>query len=993
MNKGMFFAVLLTIFTVFIYAATEDKKAYLDTSLSFERRAADLVSQMTLDEKISQTMNDAGAVERLGIPKYNWWSESLHGVANNGIATVFPQAIGMAASFDPKLMLYVATVISDEARAKHHENVRNGDRGLFKGLTFWSPNINIFRDPRWGRGQETYGEDPYLTGQMGIPFVKGLQGDDPKYLKVVSTAKHYAVHSGPEPLRHTFNAVPSKRDLYETYLPAFRDLVQKGGVYSVMGAYNRVDSESASASKMLLDDVLRGEWGFDGYVVSDCGAISDIYTNHKIADDPEQAAAIGVRRGCDLECGRTYSSLKEAVKRGYLTEQEIDICVYRLMLARMKLGMFDPAGKVKYAQIPITKNDSPENDAVAQKMARESMVLLKNDGILPLDKKKIKTIAVIGPNADNIRVLYGNYNGISSKPITILQGIRNAVGPGAKVLYTSGCEYVEGFKLRSGTPISSKFLKTPDGEPGLKGEYYNNRNLEGQPAMVRTDSSIEFEWGSRSPTTDMVNRGEWPKEKAMHEDEFSVRWTGKLTVPQTREYEFCVTQDDGCRFYIDDKLLIDDWTQHAARPIKCKIQMEQGKEYDIRLEYFEGPSDAEVTLGWDLKVPEDQNPYEQAIEFTRQADVAIFVGGLSPSLEGEEMYVTYPGFKGGDRTDISLPETQTKLLKAMYATGKPVIFVMLTGSALAVNWEQENLPAILCGWYPGQHGDAVADVLFGTYNPAGRLPVTFYKSVDQLPAFEDYSMQGKTYRYFKGEPLYPFGHGLSFTTFKYSDIKINKSKVKADDAVEVSFNLTNTGKIDGDEVAQLYVHDVESTLPMAIKQLRGFQRVSLKAGQSQKVTFKLNPKEDMSYYDVNKRDYAVEPGTFEIQIGASSADIRVKDIITVQYSILTYCAPVSTGFKPAGGILSTYTGKGICDSVDQCIFGTGLDRSKALFYFAPHLLYGIQVRRIRRQKPHLGSDRFDHGYGVRVFMSRKVVHDNDISKPQASAGECDVRMP
>jgi beta-glucosidase len=393
---------------------------------------------------------------------------------------------------------------------------------------------------------------------------------------------------------------------------------------------------------------------------------------------------------------------------------------------------------------------------------------------------------------------------------------------------------------------------------------------------------VEFNWGQRSPTTDMVARGEWPKDKAVSDDEFSVRWTGKLIVPQTREYELNVTQDDGCRLYINDKLLIDDWTQHAATTQSGKIQLEQGKEYDIRLEYFEGPSDAEVTLGWDLKTANDKDPSQQAVELARQADVTIFVGGLSPSLEGEEMRVTYPGFKGGDRVSIDLPEMQTNMIKALHATGKPVVFVMLTGSALAVNWEQENLPAILCGWYPGQHGDAVADVLFGAYNPAGRLPVTFYKSVDQLPPFTDYNMQGKTYRYFKDSPLYPFGYGLSYSTFKYSDIKINKSKIKADDAVEVSFKLTNTGKIDGDEVAQLYVRDVESTLPMAIKQLRGFQRVSLKAGQSQKVTFKLNPKEDMSYYDVRASEYAVEPGDFEIQIGASSADIRLKETITVK---------------------------------------------------------------------------------------------------------------
>lgn len=859
------------------------KQAWLDMSLSFEQRADDLVKQMTLDEKIGQMMNGASAVERLGIPAYNWWNECLHGVANNGIATVFPQAIGMAASFDPELMLQTATVISDEARAKHHEDVRKGDRKIFKGLTFWSPNINIFRDPRWGRGQETYGEDPYLTGQMGMAFVRGLQGDDPKYLKVVSTAKHYAVHSGPEPLRHIFNAVANKRDLYETYFPAFRDLVQKAHVYSVMGAYNRVDSESASASKMLLDDVLRGEWGFEGYVVSDCGAIRDIYLHHKIANDAEEAAAIGVRRGCDLECGRTYTALKEAVRRGYLTEPEIDICIYRLMLARMKLGMFDPQDKVKYAQIPFTKNDSPENDAVAQKMARESVVLLKNTGLLPLDKTKIKTLAVIGPSADSVRVLYGNYNGTSSHPITVLQGIRNAVGPGVQVLCAKGCEYVEGYRERiNAAPIASKYLKTPEGEPGLKGEYFNNRNLEGQPVMVRTDPMVDFQWNHKSPTSDIVGRGEWPADKAVSEDNFSVRWTGKLLVQETRRYELSVTQDDGCRLYIDDKLLIDDWTEHAARSQTARIRLEQGKEYNLRLEYYEAETDAEVMLGWDFEQAKEEDTFDQAIEYVKKADTAIFVGGLSPTLEGEEMNVPYPGFKGGDRTEIQLPQSQEKMLRAMRATGKPVIFVMLTGSAIAINWEQENLPAIVCGWYPGQHGDAVADVLFGNYNPAGRLPVTFYKAIDQLPAFEDYNMQGRTYRYFKGKPLYPFGFGLSYTMFKYSDLKIDKTQVKPSDTIEVRFTITNTGKVDGDEVAQLYVRDVESTLPMPVKQLRGFQRVHLKAGELKTITFKLTPNQDMSYYDVKKSDYAVEAGDFEIQVGSSSADIHLTGAIRVQ---------------------------------------------------------------------------------------------------------------
>ncbi len=878
-----YFIVLMGLAGISIAADKPQKQAWLDTSLSFEQRAADIVKQMTLDEKIGQMMNAAPAIERLGIPAYNWWNECLHGVARNGLATVFSQAIGMAASFDTELMLKTATVISDEARAKHHEDLRNGSRKIYQGLTFWSPNINIFRDPRWGRGQETYGEDPYLTGQMGIAFVKGLQGDDPKYLKVVSTAKHYAVHSGPEPLRHAFNAVVNKRDLYETYLPAFRDLVQKGKVYSVMGAYNRVDSESASASQMLLEDVLRGQWGFEGYVVSDCGAIRDIYLHHRIANAPEEAAAIGVRRGCDLECGRAYTALKEAVRRGYLTEPEIDICVYRLMLARMKLGMFDPDDKVAYTRIPITRNESPENSAVALKMARESIVLLKNNGLLPLDKTKIKTLAVVGPSADNVRVLYGNYNGTSSRPVTVLQGIKNAVGPDVQVLYVKGCEYVEGYRERLRTvPIPSDYLKTKEGKPGLEGEYFNNENLEGKPVMVRTDETIRFRWGLDSPTSEMISHGEWPADKAIPEDNFSVRWTGRLIAPQTGMYELSVTQDDGCRLYIDGRLLIDDWNEHAVYGSVAKIELKAGREYDIKIEYYEAELDAEMTLGWNLLQPQEVDTFEQAVEYTRRADAAIFVGGLSSTLEGEEMRVPYPGFEGGDRKDINLPASQEKLLKAMYATGKPVIFVMLTGSAVAINWEQENLPAIVCGWYPGQHGDAVADVLFGNYNPAGRLPVTFYKSDAQLPAFEDYSMQGRTYRYFRDKPLYPFGFGLSYTTFKYSNLKISRTRVRPSDTIKVRFTITNTGQIDGDEVPQLYIRDVESLLPMPIEQLRGFQRVHLKAGETKTIAFELTPNEDMCYYDVKKSDYTVEAGDFEIRIGSSSADVRLTGTIRVQ---------------------------------------------------------------------------------------------------------------
>jgi beta-glucosidase len=877
---------LMGLAGISIAADKPQNPAYLDISLSFEQRAADIVRRMTLDEKVGQMMNDSPAIDRLGVPSYNWWNECLHGVARNGFATVFPQAIGMAASFNPELMLEAATVISDEARAKHHEALRSGLRTIFQGLTFWSPNINIFRDPRWGRGQETYGEDPYLTGQMGVQFVKGLQGDDPKYLKVVSTAKHYAVHSGPEPLRHKFNAVVNKRDLYETYLPAFRDLVQKAHVYSVMGAYNRVDSESASASQMLLVDVLRGQWGFEGYVVSDCGAISDIYWNHKIANSPEEAAAIGVRRGCDLECGRTYGALINAVKKGMITEQEIDLSIFRLMLARMKLGMFDPAERVPYANIPSSENDCPEHDQVALQMARESIVLLKNENnFLPLKKDKIKTIAVIGPNADSVDVLLGNYNGKPYKPFTILKGIKNAVGSNVQVLYAKGCSLVEGFKDQSNLiAVESKYLKTddsPEAQMGLKGEYFNNEDLRGQPAMTRTDATIDFDWGQQSPTSDAVKRGGSTPD-IISNDNFSIRWTGKLIPPMTGVYELELSSDDGCRLFLDGKKLIDDWKKHAFQTNLCSVELEANKSYDITIEYYEITLEARVLFSWTFPQAQKNEGFDTAVEYTRQADVAIFVGGLSSALEGEEMYTPYPGFRGGDRTDIKLPESQEKLLKAMHATGKPVILVLLTGSAVAVNWEQENLPAIVCGWYPGQHGDAVADVLFGNYNPAGRLPVTFYKSVEQLPAFEDYSMQGKTYRYFKGEPLYPFGYGLSYTTFEYAGLKINKKQAKADDTIEVSFKVTNTGRIDGDEVPQLYIRDVESKLPMPIKQLKGFERIALKAGESKIVTMKLTPNQDMCYYDVKKSNYAVEPGDFEIQVGASSQDIRLKGTVTVK---------------------------------------------------------------------------------------------------------------
>jgi len=732
----LFLFVSLSLHSIYSNAQEPIIEKYSNLSLDFETRATDLVAQMTLEEKISQLGAGAPAIARLNIQEYHWWNECLHGVARAGIATVFPQAIGMAASFDTATMREVANVISDEARAKHHEAQRNKNYKIYTGLTFWSPNINIFRDPRWGRGHETYGEDPYLTGQMGMQFVKGLQGNDSKYLKLVSTAKHFAVHNGPEPNRHSFNVLPSKRDLWETYLPAFEDLIVDAKAYSVMGAYNRVDGESASASWMLLNDILRKQWGFEGYVVSDCGAINDIYENHKIVDTQEQAAALGIRRGCDLNCGSVYQrALKTAVSQGLIGIKEIDLSVYRLMLARMKLGMFDPIELVPYAQIPFEINNKKAHDDLALKMAHKSMTLLKNEGILPLNKNLIKKIAVIGPNADNINALKGNYYGTPSNPVSIINGIKAKSGPEIELVYHKGVSLVT-HQNKDSLVLSKRILK------------------------------------------------------------------------------------------------------------------------DIE-----------------------------------SADVAIFVGGLDATWEGEESNEMrskngVEGFFGGDRTKIELPEVQLNALKAMNKTATPVVFVLLAGSAVSFNGLEQELEGILAAWYPGQRGgDAVADVLFGNYNPAGRLPVTFYSSTNELPNFEDYNMRagnGFTYRYYNGNAMYPFGYGMSYTKFKYSDLAINKKVFNNSDEVVVSVNVKNSGELDGEEVVQLYVKDVESTTWMPHKQLRGFKRISLKKGEKKMVEFKLNVRKDLRYYDAIKQTYAVEPGDFEIQIGGSSKNIQLKKIISIE---------------------------------------------------------------------------------------------------------------
>lgn len=691
------------------------KYPFMDHTLPFEERVEDIVSRMTLEEKISQMFNDAVKIPRLNVPKYNWWNECLHGVASEGYATVFPQAIGLAATWNIKLMFTIATAISDEARAKHHEAVRNGKRKIFGGLTFWSPNVNLFRDPRWGRGQETYGEDPFLSSKMGVAFVKGIQGVDPKYFKAIATPKHYVVHSGPESLRHEFNAEVSKKDLWETYLPAFEACIKESKAYSIMGAYNRTNGDPCCASKPLLQDILRDKWGFEGYVVSDCWAIPNIYKDHKIVETAAEAAALAINAGCDLFCNMFYANprrkkrywqwMKDAIEMGLLTEETIDKSVKRLFTARFKLGMFDPPEVVKYQQIPFEVNDCEEHRQLALKAARESIVLLKNENkILPLNKD-IKSLAVIGPNADSRSVLLGNYNGQPSKYISFLQGIKMKVSSETEVYFAKGCEL--------------------------------------------TDKSKEG--------------------------------------------------------------------------------------------------------------------FDEAIKIAKKSEVVIMVLGISAKYEGEEGQARESEAMG-DRVHMNLPGVQEDLLKIIYETTKQIIVVLNSGSALSVNFAKENIPAIIQTWYPGEEGGtATADVIFGDYNPAGRLPITFYKFVEQLPDFKDYSMENRTYRYFKGEPLYSFGFGLSYTKFKYSNLEIKPVEAHTNKDIKVSVNIQNIGKYPGDEVAQLYISNKSVSCRVPIRELKGFKRIHLKVGETKSISFNLEPYHFSHVREDGKR--VLEPGKFNVSIG------------------------------------------------------------------------------------------------------------------------------
>lgn len=847
----LFLFIANALFSQTNFKGNSDQKStvtpYLNAQLPVEERVEDLVGRMTLKEKVSQLFNKAESIERLGIPAYNWWNECLHGVARAGKATVFPQAIGLAATFDQDLMYRVADAISDEARAKYNYFVANNVRSIYTGLTFWTPNINIFRDPRWGRGQETYGEDPYLTGRMAVNFIKGLQGNDPKYLKTVATAKHYAVHSGPEFTRHTDNIFVNDQDLYDTYLPAFKAAIRDANVQSVMCAYNRFRDKPCCGNDILLNNILRTRYGFKGYVVSDCSAISDFYRKnaHNIVSTPSRAWGWSLSTGTDLNCEQSQSfladNLDSAINVGIINESDINTSLKRLFKARFMLGMFDPDDQVPWSKIPLSVVGSEKHLNLSLEAAEKSLVLLKNNGILPL-KKGIK-VALIGPNANNYDVLIGNYNGVPIKPTTPLKALRDKLGI-HNVLYSLGCPIVPGV-YTDYEIIGSKYLFHKENgrlKNGLKAEYFANPNFEGEPKINRIDPDIDFYW-FKSPVGNLV------------EEEFSVRWSGTLVPAKTATYLL----GGNLKVKINGKALNSKG-----------LALEKGKSYELVAELRVASSrysnciEPSATLSW-IETSKDYR--REALEAAAKADAVIFCGGISADLEGEEMPLNIDGFSHGDRTHINLPGIQEELLMDLHKTGKPVIFVNFSGSAMAMNWEDQNLPAIIQAFYPGETaGSALARMLFGEFNPSGRLPVTFYKSEKDLPDFTNYDMQGRTYRYFEGEPLYPFGYGLSYTTFGYSNLCVPEIS-SAGSPVQVSVDVKNTGTLDGEEVVQLYVSNKTGTSKVPLVALKGFQKVYLKKGELKSVSLTLTP-EDFSVTNADARQ-VVEPGTYEIAIDGS----------------------------------------------------------------------------------------------------------------------------
>ena len=855
-------------------AQDAQKPAYLDLSLPAEQRAADLVHRMTLEEKASQLVNQARAIPRLNVPAYDWWSESLHGVATNG-TTEFPEPIGLAATFDPAAIHQMAIAIGTEGRIKHVQAERAGHSNIFEGLDFWAPNINIFRDPRWGRGQETYGEDPFLTARMGVAFVTGMQGDDPRYYRVISTPKHFAVHSGPEPTRHTADVPISKHDELDTYLPAFRATVTEAKADSVMCAYNSINGQPACANEFLLDDQLRGKWGFKGYVVSDCGAVIDIFEGHHFEPTQPQASAISLKRGMDNECvdftfkvkdDHDYKPYLDAVKEGYLKESDIDVAVTRLFTARMKLGMFDPPSMVTYSKIDEKELDSAEHRALARKLADESMVLLKNDGVLPLKTSGIK-IAVVGPLADQTKVLLGNYNGIPSHTVSILEGIRKEFSS-ATISYVPGTQFLS----HDAAPVPASAL-TVDGKPGINASYskLDMSNLNHPEATKPVAQRLET-------TLDASANGVPTEAANVHP--LSIRWESQLTAPETGDYNLGLKANGFFRISLDGKSVTSSYGANVKEAKLGRVHLEAGKPAALRVEYSPGENEEPAaSLVWS-KV--DLAPSPAAVAAAKDADLVVAVVGITSELEGEEMQVSEPGFKGGDRTSLDLPKPERELLEAVAATGKPLVVVLTNGSALGVNWAKEHANAILDAFYPGEEGGtAVADTLSGRNNPAGRLPVTFYTDVSQLPPFEDYSMKGRTYRYFEGTPLYPFGYGLSYTTFSYSGLNGPGAAVAAGSAANFDVTVTNTGARAGDEVAELYL-EFPKVAGAPLRAMRAFQRVHLEAGASQKVHFELQPR-DMSMV-TEAGEPIVAEGAYTVSVGGGQPHTSAQ-VVSGSFSV------------------------------------------------------------------------------------------------------------
>ncbi len=849
-------AFLLIIMAVFSFSIFAQTLPYQDSSLSFQERAKDLLSRLTLEEKAILMMDISKPIERLGIPQFIWWSEALHGVGRNGKCTVFPSCIGMAASFDDKLLEKIYTAISDEARAKNTLQRKTGNIFRYQGLSFWTPNINIFRDPRWGRGQETYGEDPYMNAHMGSKVVQGLQGpQDHKYKKLFACAKHYAVHSGPEKIRHTFNIEDlSLRDLYETYLPAFKELVVNAGVKEVMCAYQRFENEPCCGSEKLLHQILRNEWGFKGLVVSDCGAISDFYMEgrHGASEDAPSAVAKAISSGTDLECGSTYENIPKAVSEGKISEEKINESLLRLIEARFELGDFDSDNEVEWTKIPETVIASKEHINLALEMAKEQMVLLKNDGILPLNKDN-HDIIVMGPNAADSIMLWGIYYGQPTHSVTFLEGIRNKLG--FEVPYIKGCD------ITSMTESVSLFdkLVSQDGTTGLFGCFWNNLTMEGKPVFEGTFSSaLNFDNGGNTvfaPGVSLTN--------------FTAKFKGEFLAQKDETIDITFASDDGVRLIVNGDTMVNRWRAQEFKHDKKSLKVKQGKKYTIEFDYMQLLDGA--TLEFDISRNQDIT-IDEVLSLVADKKTIIFFGGITPELEREEAKVSVPGFDGGDRTSIELPKVQRELIKALSENGKNVILVNCSGGAIALTPENECCNAIVQAWYPGeQGGNALSDVIFGDYNPSGKLPVTFYKDDSQLPEFEDYQMKGRTYRYFTGEALYPFGYGLSYTTFSISSPKYDKENHC------ISLEVENVGERDGAEVLQVYIKYIND-IDGPIKSLRGFSRINLKSKEKREVIIDM-PLSSFEWWDSKTNTMRVLDGQYELMVGTSSLSKDLKSIV------------------------------------------------------------------------------------------------------------------